>query len=434
MKFMNHRIWWLALGSFAIGTEAFMISGMLPTLASALHVTTALAGQLVTVFSLVYAFSSPVITTLTGKMERRKLMIGALLLIAIGNALCGLSSSYGAMLAGRVVAALGAGVFGPMAIAVASALTAPEKRGRALSIVIAGNTISLIAGVPFGTWIALTIHWRATFWFVAGLAMLAAVAIRLLFPEVPSPGSATLRERLSLLKRSEVLVALLTTLVWGAGIFSFFTYVTELFAGYGAAGRAISLVLFFYGIASFIGVRLGGSVADRLGSHRAILIALSALTASLLLLSVLDLWAGRPGILAAAVASLALYGLSGYMFNPAQQHRLIGLSGSSSSLVLSLNASALYLGSALGAFAGGSGRPLRYSRACGLFLGGDDCAGVGHICGEPTARASQSAAGGRQAVTELAACCGPLCTVQVSLTTTFPIFSPLKSPIKAIGA
>ncbi|MFF3926243.1 MFS transporter [Paenibacillus lactis] len=135
---MDKRIFWLALGSFAIGTEGFMIGGLLPTLAAALHVSTALAGQLVTAFSLVYAVTSPLLTTLTGRMERRTLLFGSLLLLAVGNVVCGFASSYGWMLTGRIVAALGAGLFSPGAVAAASTLAAPEKRGRAVSIVVAG--------------------------------------------------------------------------------------------------------------------------------------------------------------------------------------------------------------------------------------------------------------------------------------------------------
>ncbi|PYI56928.1 MFS transporter [Paenibacillus flagellatus] len=351
---MDKRIFWLALGSFAIGTEGFMIGGLLPTLAAALHVSTAAAGQLVTAFSLVYAVSSPLLTTLTGRMERRKLLFGSLLLLAVGNVVCGFASSYGPMLAGRIVAALGAGLFSPAAVAAATTLAAPEKRGSAVSVVIAGQTVSLILGVPFGTWVALTFDWRATFWIVGGVTLLAALAIRLLFPPVAPAGTVGMRERLSYLKRPELLSALLTTLAWATGIFSLFTYVSELFSGYGAGGRTISVVLCLCGIASFIGVRTGGLAADRIGPNRAIPLALALLTAALFLLSALNGFAGRPGILALAIAAIALYGFSGYMFNPAQQHRLIGLSGPSAGIVLSLQASVIYVGSALGASAGGA--------------------------------------------------------------------------------
>ncbi|WP_276357639.1 MFS transporter [Cohnella caldifontis] len=370
---MDKRIFWLALGSFAIGTEGFMIGGLLPILAAALHVSTAIAGQLVTAFSLVYAVSSPLLTTATGRMERRKLLFGSLLLLAVGNVACGFASSYGLMLAGRIVAALGAGLFSPGAVAVASTLASPEKRGRAVSTVIAGQTVSLILGVPFGTWVALTFDWRATFWIVGGVTLLAALAIRLLFPQVAPAGAVGMRERLSYLKRPELLASLLTTLAWATGIFALFTYVSELFSGYGAGGRTISVVLCLCGIACFIGVRTGGLAADRIGPNRAIPLALTLLTAALALLSALNGFAGHPGILAAAIAALALYGFSGYMFNPAQQHRLIGLSGPSSGIVLSLQASVIYVGSALGASAGGA--VVRFA----------DVGGIGYFAGAMTA-------------------------------------------------
>ncbi|WP_433620415.1 MFS transporter [Paenibacillus cellulositrophicus] len=351
---MDKRIFWLALGSFAVGTEGYMIGGLLPTLAAAMHVSTALAGQLVTAFALVYAVSSPLLTTLTARMERRKLLFGSLLLLTVGNVLCGFASSYGLMMTGRIVAALGAGLFSPGAVAVASTLAPAEKRGRAVSIVVAGQTVSLILGVPFGMWVALTFDWRTTFWIVGGVALLAALAIRLLFPQV-APGAAIgIQERLSYLKKPELLSALLITLAWATGIFALFTYVSELFSGYGAGGRTISMVLCLSGIASFIGVRTGGLAADRIGPNRAIPLALTLLTAALILMSALYGFAGRPGILAMAVAAMALFGFSGYMFNPAQQHRLIGLSGPSSGIVLSLQSSVLYVGSALGASAGGA--------------------------------------------------------------------------------
>ena len=346
---MDKRIFWLALGSFAIGTEGFMIGGLLPTLAAALHVSTALAGQLVTAFSLVYAVTSP-------------------LLLAVGNVVCGFASSYGWMLTGRIVAALGAGLFSPGAVAAASTLAAPEKRGRAVSIV-AGQTVSLILGVPFGTWVALTFDWRMTFWIVGGVTLLAALAIQLQFPRVAPAGAVGIRERLSYLKQPELLSALLTTLAWATGIFSLFTYVSELFARYGAGGRMISVVLCLTGIASFIGVRTGGIAADRIGPNRTVPLALILLTASLFLLSALNGFAGRPGILVLAVSAMALYGFSGYMFNPAQQHRLIGLSGPSSGIVLSLQSSVLYVGSALGASAGGAVVRFATAGEIGYFAG-----------------------------------------------------------------
>ncbi len=208
-----------------------------------------------------------------------------------------------------------------------------------------------------------------TFWIVGGVTLLAALAIQLQFPRVAPAGAVGIRERLSYLKQPELLSALLTTLAWATGIFSLFTYVSELFARYGAGGRMISVVLCLTGIASFIGVRTGGIAADRIGPNRTVPLALILLTASLFLLSALNGFAGRPGILVLAVSAMALYGFSGYMFNPAQQHRLIGLSGPSSGIVLSLQSSVLYVGSALGASAGGAVVRFATAGEIGYFAG-----------------------------------------------------------------
>ena len=144
-----------------------------------------------------------------------------------------------------------------------------------------------------------------------------------------------------------------TTLLWGIAIFSVYTYIADLYGGLGAEGEAISLVLFVGGIASFAGVALGGFAADRIGPAGTICLALSVLAVSLASMSALHAVPVGRILRGASLAAVALYGIGSYAFNPAQQHRLIGLSGPSAGIVLSLNASAIYLGSAAGAFLGG---------------------------------------------------------------------------------
>jgi predicted MFS family arabinose efflux permease len=383
---LNIRILLLALGSFVIGTETFMIAGLLPEMADAFHVSVSTAGQLVTVYSLVYAIGSPVLMTLTGRAERRRLLVGSLLLFAAGNVVCGLGLSYGVTLAGRIIAAAAAGLFAPAAAAAAAALAEPDKRGRALSAVIGGQTVSLILGVPAGTYLAFASDWTMPFWAVAAGSLLAAALVRGRFPVIPSTGAVTLKERLAYLGRPAILSALFTTLLWGIAIFSVYTYIADLYAGFGAEGEAISLVLLVGGIASFAGVILGGYAADRIGPAGTIALALTVLTVSLASMSLLYASPGFKGLWGTALAAGALYGISSYAFNPAQQHRLIGLSGPSAGIVLSLNASAIYLGSAGGAFLGGL--VLKYGSAAMLGYFGGACAlaaltlfGLGRLSG-----------------------------------------------------
>jgi Arabinose efflux permease len=366
---LRHRLFVLALGNFAIGTEAFMIAGVLPAIAQELHVSLSSAGQLVTVFSLAYAIGSPVLAMFTGQVERRKLLVTSILLFALANFLCGLTSHYGTLVLGRVIAAIGAGLFVPATSTTAAGLVAPELRGRALAVVIGGQTVALAVGVPFGTWIAYAFHWRTTFWMVGVLALIAAVLIRLRLPAVASAVTVSLRERLAHVKRPVIWTSLLTTVCWATGAFAVYTYIADVFGQLGAAPRVISLVLLIWGVSSLIGSTLGGVASDRFGSARAIPVALAVLLAALTSFSILT--SGQPSRTALWIgcAAMVVWGVSAWSFSPALQHRLIGLSGKASGIVVSLNPSAIYLGSALGAAVGGLFVAYGHVTALGYFGG-----------------------------------------------------------------
>lgn len=366
---MIYRLLLLSLGTFAIGTEGFMIAGVLPTLAREFQVSLSAAGQLVTIFSIAYAIGSPVLATMTGRLEKRQLLLWAMMLFAFANVVCGFANNYGILVFGRIIAAIAAGLFVPAASITAAALVPPEKRGRALSLVIGGQTVALALGVPLGTWIALTFQWRMTFWIVGLLAFIAALLIRMLFPSIPNTTLVTLKERLSFVRRPVIFSALLITVLWGIGAFTVYTYISDVFGRLGAVQTTISFVLLIWGLASFVGSSLGGWAADRFGSARIIVLTLSGLTIALTSLSVFTSLPKITWVLGLGMVAMALWGISAWAFNPAQQYRLIGFSGKASSIVISLNASAIYLGSSIGAFAGGL--VLKYGSITWLgFIGG----------------------------------------------------------------
>lgn len=368
---MKYRLLVLALGNFAIGTETFMIAGVLPELAGDLRVSLSTAGQLVTAFSLAYAIGSPVMAMFTGQMERRKLLVGSLMLFALANFVCGLSNHYAMLFLGRVLAAIGAGLFVPGASTTAAFLVAPEKRGRALAIVIGGQTVALCLGVPLGTWIAYAFDWRTTFWMVGTLSLIAAVLIHFWLPTIASTVPVTLRERLYHIKRPVIWTSLLSTVCWATGAFTVYTYIADVFGQLGASPQIISVVLLIWGISSLIGNTLGGVASDRFGSYRTIPVALAVFLVVLTSFSVLT--SGQPSRLALWIgcAAMVVWGVSAWSFTPSQQHRLIGLSGKASGIVVPLNPSAIYLGSALGAAIGGIF--VKYGNVEGLGYFGGFC-------------------------------------------------------------
>jgi hypothetical protein len=132
----------LAAGTFAIGTDAFVIGGVLPAVARSLGVSTGSAGLLVTAFAVAYALGAPILAVAAARLPRRALLVSALALFVAANLLAAAAPGYATVLIARVLAALAAAAFVPAAAAAASSLAPPEYRGRALATVVAGMTVA----------------------------------------------------------------------------------------------------------------------------------------------------------------------------------------------------------------------------------------------------------------------------------------------------
>src|ERR1700722_3636745 len=189
---------WLAVAAFAIGTEAFVIAGLLPVIAADLQISLATTGQLVTAYAITYAIGSPILAVTFNNLDRRTVLTFALCCFIAGNVLAVLAGSFATLLAARMLMALGAGLCMPTALAVAVAIAAPERRGRAIALVTSGLTIATVLGVPFGTWIGNQYGWRSTFIMVAGLGALALAGLLFGLPRGLPRHTATLSQRLPL--------------------------------------------------------------------------------------------------------------------------------------------------------------------------------------------------------------------------------------------
>lgn len=344
----------LALGTFAVGTEGFMIAAILPTVSQSLQVSVEAAGQLVTIFALVYAVSSPVLTAMTASFDRRRLLMGSLAAFALANLVASIASGYWALAAARVLLALTAGLYVPNANAFAGALVPATHRGRALAIVNGGITVAVAIGVPLGAFIGSHLGWRATF---VGVAVTSVVALAVLAARLPrditSSPTATLRARLAVIAYPGALIVLATTTVWAIGAYTVYTYISAFLAE--TAGLTIAqsgLVLTVLGTAAVGGVALGGITNDRFGARRVQGVALPLMALAFAGLTVAGL-AFAPQALIAIIPLIVLWGLSAWSFFPPQQNRLIGVVGTAHAPVaFSLNASFMYVGFSLGALLG----------------------------------------------------------------------------------
>ena len=337
----------LALATFAVGTDSYVIAGLLPAIAADLGVSTAAAGQLVTVFALTMAVSAPVVGGLTGGLDRRTTLLIALGVFVVGNAATALATGYGTAMAARVATAAGAGVINSAASSTAAAIVPPERRGRALAFVLGGLTLATALGLPLGTLIG-SADWRVTLWAVAGTGLVAAVGVAVGLPAVRLP-AASLRDRLRPLVQGGRVPALLavTTLAF-LGAYTLYTYVAPaLRDATGGDESLLTLVLFVWGAGVLAGNTAAGRLVDRRDPAR-VLTGPLALAVLALALTPLAARALIPALVWAAVWGVAV----GFVVVP-QQHRLVALGPAAAPVLLGLNSSALYAGMALGGGLGG---------------------------------------------------------------------------------
>ncbi|MFJ5231043.1 MFS transporter [Kitasatospora sp. NPDC088391] len=369
----------LALGTFAVGTDAFVTAGFLPAVAGSLHVSTAAAGQSVSLFAAGYALASPLLAVATARVPRRALLVAALLVLAVANALTALAPTYPALLAARLLAALGAAAFTPGAGAAAAALVPAELRGRALALVIGGLTAATALGVPLGRVAAVGLGWRSALGAVAVLAVLCAVAVRLALPRLPGTPPVPLRARLAVLRRPGVRRVLPLTVLGMVACYVPYAYSVPVLAAVGVTGRTAAVAaLAVYGAGAVAGNALAGRWTDRVGPVRVLATGYGVMAAVFVLLAALAAPAVRAGAApfgaAAVLPALPVlgWGASSWCQTPPQQHRLLALAPEQGALLVSLNASAIYLGigagTVLGGFALPFGAPAVFALAAVLAL------------------------------------------------------------------
>jgi predicted MFS family arabinose efflux permease len=350
-------LYWLALGTFAIGTEGFMIAALLTTIAADIRVSVAQAGLLVSIFALAYAASSPVLTALTGRVDRRHLLIASMSLFAVLNLLAATSHSFGALAAARVLLAFAAGIYTPNANALAGALVPAQHRARAIAIVNGGLTAAIALGVPLGAVVGERLGWRMTFVGVGVLSALGAGGLAHGLPRGVGAAlvTASLADRVRAVRGPGVARTLAVTTMWATGTYAVYTYVAPLlYAATTLRGSQIGLALFTWGAAAGLGLFVSGNATDRFGTKLVLRGSLAGLVAGLSGLALVANVLSPAQALVPVIVALTVWGMSAWAFFPAQQTRIIEIVGlASAPVALSLNASFMYLGFSLGAALGG---------------------------------------------------------------------------------
>ncbi|MEK3732048.1 MULTISPECIES: MFS transporter [unclassified Paenibacillus] len=341
-------IFLLALGAFVTGTAEFVVSGILELIAEDLDVSIAAAGQLVTFFSLSYAFGALFLVMLTAKFERKRVLLFAMLTFIAGNLIAFFSSYFGLLMFSRIVLAMSGGLYIVIATHYAARLAQPDKRGNAIAIVMTGFSVSLVLGVPFGTLMAAYMDWRYIYLTIAVITLVTFLLLYRFIPKLDGTEPTPWRQQLHLLRSKPLITGLLITVFWILGYTMIFAYIGPFLARLaGFSIEGISTALFVLGVFAFIGARFGGYAVDKWGPVRTIFISLLLHAAALIALSVMQ------GTSLGVFVILMIWGAAAWTTTPASQFYLISLRPQASETVLSFNTALMNIGMTAGAALGG---------------------------------------------------------------------------------
>jgi DHA1 family inner membrane transport protein len=338
----------LTIGAFGIGTTEFVIMGLLLQVAADLKVTIASAGLLISGYALGVFVGAPLLTAATSRLPRKAALVALMVIFTLGNLACALAPNYEMLMAARVLTSLAHGTFFGIGAVVATNLVAADRKASAISIMFTGLTVATLLGVPAGAWLGLHFGWRATFWAVAAIGVLATVIIAAFVPKDHGDRSGiAIREEAKVLARPQVLLGLAATVLGYAGVFAVFTYIQPMLTRIsGFSESAVSPILLVFGVGMIVGNLVGGKLADRrllptlVGSLALLALVLGAMTFALHNAMAAVLFTGLLG--AAAFATVA----------PLQLRVLQQAQGAGESLASSFNIAAFNLGNAIGAWLG----------------------------------------------------------------------------------
>ncbi|MEU5990919.1 Cmx/CmrA family chloramphenicol efflux MFS transporter [Spirillospora sp. NPDC047418] len=258
----------LAVAVFAMGTSEFMLAGLLPDIAADLGVSVGTAGLLTSAFAIGMVAGAPPMAALARNWPGRSSLVGFTCLFLAAHVAGAVTGSFPVLFATRVVAALANAGFLAVALAVAATLVPPDRKGRALGVLLSGTTAATIAGVPGGAVLGELLGWRAAFWAVAVLCLPAAVGVLRGLPPLTGRSDAAdgpeLRVELAQLRRPRLILVMLLGALVNAATFGTFTFLAPIVTGIaGLAPLWVPAVLVLFGLGSFAGVTTAGRLSDK---------------------------------------------------------------------------------------------------------------------------------------------------------------------------
>lgn len=338
----------LALGGFGIGTTEFATMGILPLIADGLGTSISTAGFVITAYAMGVVVGAPLISTLTARLPRKTLLLALMVVFVVGNTASALAPGIGALVVARFLAGLPHGAFFGVGSVVGSHLVGPTRKGRAVSLMMAGLTVANIFGVPASTMVGQHFGWRASFLIVGVIGIITLLALLRWVPRIEALGGSSVRRELTAFKRLDVWLTVLTGAVGFGGMFAVYSYIAPIMTHVSGLSAAwLPLVLAIFGV----GMTLGNLVGGRLTDHS---VSMSLLIGFAAIAAVMTTFAFVAHNAWLAVPTVFLIGVTAQLIGPAIQIRLIESSPDAPSLAASMSHSALNIANAGGAWLGGA--------------------------------------------------------------------------------
>ncbi|WP_163873436.1 MFS transporter [Paenibacillus favisporus] len=345
---MNFKIYILAIACFVTGMVELIVGGMLDLISSDLHISVSTAGQLITLYSVVFAVSGPVLLAAASRVERKLLYQCALLVFIAGNVLSVVSPNFTMMVIARILSAASAALITVLSITMASQMAEPAYRARAIGVIFMGVSGSLVLGVPVGMMLGNAFGWRAPFVMISILAVISFIAVQIFITKTPPSETVPLRKQLASLKNGKIIFGQLITILMLTGHLTLYAYLTPfLQETLHLSPSMLSLFYFIFGIAAVLGGGAGGWVTDRFGPEKSILTIVSVFAVAMLLMPVSTV------SVYVCLIVMIVWSMLSWSISPSMQSYLIKAAPESPDIQQSLNSSASHIGIALGSAIGG---------------------------------------------------------------------------------
>lgn len=341
-----NKIFLLAIGMFALGVDAYVMAGILPSIADEFRVSIGKAGQTVSIFTLCYAIAAPLFAAMMSKTNAKHTLLIALSVFVSANIVSAVTNNFIILLLSRGIAGIGAGLYSPFASSAAVTFVHENKKGRALGMILLGMSAGTVIGVPFGIYISDMYGWRMTMWFIVAIGVLGILSLLFRFPVIKSTHLPTLKERLMLFQHKGISLVMFITMILSFCSLGLYTYLDLIIASYGFEKSVV--FIWMWGIGGIGGSFIIGYIIDFYKKPKIILIYLMVIMfLSLTFMGIFH----RMGIFIAIF--LILWGATGWAALATQQKTLVEMSPEHAAISIALLSSINYFAGSIGTLANG---------------------------------------------------------------------------------